>query len=79
MHELQSFCRFKVRGHTKNRVSLYPVKDIKDVNLSREFYSRIIAICCSSVKLFILLWLCSIEKRCRRCIFSKEAACMDLV
>ena len=48
------------------RVSLYPVKGIKDVNLIREFYSRMIATCCSSVKLFILL-----------CIFSKEAACMD--
>ena len=66
LSELESFCRFKVRAHTKSRMSLYPVKGIKDVNLSREFYSRMIAICCSSVKLFILL-----------CIFSKEEACMD--
>ena len=68
LSELESFCRFKVRAHIKSRVSLYPVKERKDVNLSREFYSRMIAtcICCSSVKLFILL-----------CIFSKEAACMD--
>ena len=44
MRELESFCQFKVRAHTKNRVSLYTVTGIKDLNLSREFYSRIIAI-----------------------------------
>ena len=37
MHELESFCRFKVCAHTKNRESLYPMKGIKDENLSREF------------------------------------------
>ena len=45
VHELESFCRFKVSVHTKNRVSLYTVAGIKDLNLSREFYCWIIAIC----------------------------------
>ena len=40
LSELESFCRFKVRAHTKSRMPLYPMKGIKDVNLSREFYSR---------------------------------------
>ena len=39
LSELESFCRFKVRAHTKSRMSLYPMKGIKDVNLQSNALS----------------------------------------